>query len=201
MFQKAILSGLIAATLSLSSLQAHDHGDKAGAVYTIDTVHSGVSFKIRHLLTRVPGSFGKFEGFAKVPGDDWSKAYVEAKIDLRSVDTNNADRDKHLQQDDYFNTAQHPMMTFKSTKWVPVQGKEGHFTIHGELTMNGKTLPVEFAAEFLGKKTNPRNQQTALAFTASGEIDRTDWDVDGGQGVVGNDVDFEIDVALYAKQA
>ncbi len=198
MFKKTILTGFIAAALSLNTLHAHTDGEH---VYTIDTSHSGVSFKIRHLLTRVPGSFDKFEGMAKVPGDDWSKAYVEANIDLRSVDTNNDDRDKHLQQDDYFNTAEHPMMTFKSTKWVPVKDKKGTFTIHGELTMNGKTLPVEFTATFLGEKENPYTRKTALAFTASGEIDRTQWGVDGGQGVVGNDVNFEIDVALYAKEA
>ncbi|MGF1483786.1 MAG: YceI family protein [Opitutales bacterium] len=190
----ATTSLLAAAILAAPTLRAEAH------VYEIDTVHSTVGFKVRHLLSKVGGSFATFSGTIKLHEDDLSKSYAEASIDITTIDTNNSDRDKHLQQDDYFNTSAHPTMTFKSTKWEAVKDKAGFYKVHGDLSMNGQTHPVTFTAEFVGKREHPQKKVPIVAFSATGEIDRSQWGVSGGQGVVGNDVDFEIDVVAHQKK-
>jgi polyisoprenoid-binding protein YceI len=194
MFVSKSLRLLVCASFALAALSA-----RAAETYVIDTAHSSVSFKIRHILTMVPGSFPTFEGMVRFDPEDPSAAYAEATIDLTSIDTGNDDRDAHLQQDDYFHTAEYPKMTFKSTKWVPVKNVENVYKVHGELSMRGETHPVTLTATFIGQAEHPRNQKALVAFSANGTIERTKWGVDGGQGVVGNDVEFEINIEAYEK--
>ena len=66
--------------------------------YKIDSVHSEVSFKVRHLLAKTSGRFTKFSGTIKVDAADVSKSSVEVSIDAASVATDNDGRDKHLKR-------------------------------------------------------------------------------------------------------
>src|SRR3989442_14560074 len=61
--------------------------------FAIDPAHSAVGFTIRHLFSRVPGRFTKFEGRMVVDRDDYSKSSVQATIDAATVDTNEPARD------------------------------------------------------------------------------------------------------------
>src|SRR5664279_3549745 len=83
--------------------------------WQIDSTHSDVSFSVRHMMvSKVRGSFTEFEGTivtAKEPTD----STVTASIALNSIDTRNEQRDNHIRSADFFDVAQHPTMTYRST--------------------------------------------------------------------------------------
>lgn len=159
--------------------------------YDIDTAHSGVSFKIRHFFGKVPGSFGKFSGTLIIDRENMENSSTEAAITVASVDTNNDDRDDHLEQDDYFNAAKFPTITFKSTKWEKTG--DTTFKIHGDLTMMGKTKPVVLDANLLGFGEGRRGQYLT-GWEATTTIDRTAWGFTAGQPAVGAEVEIELNI-------
>lgn len=160
--------------------------------YKIDKGHSSIKFSIRHFVAKTTGNFGEFEGTLLVDRDDLTQSSVEATINIPSVDTDSKKRDKHLQEDDYFAAAKHPLMTFKSTKWVATDAKD-KFKVTGDLTLNGVTKPVILDVELLG--FGPGKGGSHLSgWEATATIDRTEWGVNGGQPAVGNDVDITINI-------
>ncbi|MGB0371091.1 MAG: YceI family protein [Opitutales bacterium] len=164
-------------------------------VYKIDSVHSGVTFKVRHFFTKVPGSFGSFSGEIHFDKDNLEKSKAIATVDLKTVDTNNDNRDGHLQNEDFFDTPKFPEAKFVSTKFEKTG--EMKYKMHGELTMLGVTKPVVLDAEFLGEGPG-RNGATIMGWDATGMVDRRDWGIEYGQGVVGNEV--EISLNIQAKK-
>lgn len=171
-------------------------GLKAGT-WVVDSVHSSITFQIRHLgLAKVRGRFDTFA--ASIVIDESGAASVTAEIDLASIDTNNKDRDAHLRSTDFFNTDQHPAMTFESTG---VSGSGDEFTIDGNVTLNGITKPLSLKVEYSGTEFFSPTNRTHSGFSATGTIKRSDFGVDFGAlpiGVdklaLGDDVKFELDL-------
>ena len=121
--------------------------------WVIDTAHSDVQFKIKHLvISNVTGSFKKFEGTILKEGDDFNNAKVNFTIDVKSIDTNQAQRDGHLQSGDFFAADQYPEITYESTSFLKVDG--GNYKMNGNLTMKGVTKPVELNVEYGGSEDN-----------------------------------------------
>src|SRR3954451_5946820 len=129
--------------------------------WTVDHNHSGVLFTVRHLgLSNVRGRFGQFEATLDV-GDTLDEVSVSATVDLSSVDTNNADRDAHLRSTDFFDTEQHPVMTFHSTS---IAGAGEDYELRGDLTIAGTTKEVVLDVAFLGTEICPIDQSTQPRF-------------------------------------
>src|SRR5688572_19701908 len=83
--------------------------------WTIDDTHSAARFKVKHLLvTNVSGEVVGLQGKVTTDGDDLTKMTIDAKADMRTINTNNKKRDEHLRADDFFHTKKHPWTTFKS---------------------------------------------------------------------------------------
>lgn len=167
----------------------------APQTFNIDAVHSGVSFKIRHFFNRVPGTFGQFSGTIVYDAENPSASSTQATIAVASVDTRNDGRDEHLQNDDFFKANQFPSITFQSTSFEAVG--ENRFRIIGDLTMVGVTKSVVLDAELLGVGPG-RNQRLTSGWTARTTIDRTDWGLSYGQGIVGNEVEIELEIQGHA---
>ena len=147
----------------------------AGA-WKLDAHHSDVSFTVRHLgISKVRGHFNSFDASLAV-GDSLETSSLNATADLSSVDTNNADRDGHLQSTDFFNTETHPQMTFSSSSIV--DNGDGEYTVAGTLTINGTAKPVELAVEFNGAEIFPMDQSVHAGFSASATISRSAYGID-----------------------
>src|SRR5690606_13435378 len=129
--KKLLLAASVAAMMTLPA-QAAD--------YVIDTqgAHAFVQFKISHLgYSWLYGRFNTFSGDFSYDADKLTDAKIQLTIDPASVDSNHAERDKHLRSGDFLNVSKHPKATFVSTKIVPKAGET--FDLHGNLTLNGVT--------------------------------------------------------------
>jgi len=169
--------------------------------YKIDPKHSDAQFAVTHLMiSTVRGEFHGINGTVVYDDADVSKSSVEVTIDATSVDTREPDRDKDLRSDHFFDTANHPTMTFKSTK-VESAGA-GKLKVTGELTIRGNTKPVvlEVSVPKPAIKDPWGLQRTAISGTT--KINRQDFGVswnktlDSGGVVVGDDVDITLDVEM-----
>ena len=154
----------------------------SAATYAIDLDHSTVSFKVRHLFSKVAGAFNRFEGTLDYePGkpETWK---TQAVIQAASIDTNVEQRDKHLRTADFFDVEKFPVITFKSTKVTDVtpQGAK----LHGELTIHGVTKSVVLELAIHGVGDDPWGN-TRAGFTATTVIDRKQFGIDWNKPVVG----------------
>lgn len=169
------------------------------ATYDIDPNHSGVNFAVRHFVNDVNGSFGEFEGTVTFDKDKPSNSSAKATIKAKSVNTNNNKRDNHLQQDDYFHASKYPTLEFESTKWE--KADDGKYKVTGNLTMLGVTKPVTLEVEHLGtmEGTGHMEGTEIIGFKGVGEIERSEWGLDAGGPVVGDDVEITISVQGHRK--
>ncbi|MBO2462141.1 YceI family protein [Actinomadura violacea] len=161
--------------------------DYVAGTWTIDPLHSGVGFAIRHLMvSKVRGRFGTFEGTV-VTGDDPLRSEVTATIGLASVDTGNAQRDEHVRSADFLDVEKYPEMTFRSTG---VRAAGDGFVLDGELSLHGVTKPVslDLVVEGFGpdafRQDDPFKGARA-GFTATGEISRLEFGVGDAATVPG----------------
>lgn len=167
--------------------------------WQVDTAHSSVEFIVRHLgLNKVRGRFNRFDASLEV-GTSLADSDLRATVELASVDTNNPDRDAHLQGTDFFGVEQNPTLSFAST--AIAEDGDG-YAVDGELTLNGVTRPVRLAVEFNGTEVYPMDQKTHAGFSASTTIARSDYGVefDVPLGVdkvaIGDKVRVELEIQL-----
>ena len=131
-------------------------GQAMAADYAIDKQgqHAFVNFKISHLgYSWLYGTFKDFDGSFSFDAAKPQDSKVNVTLNTGSVDTNHAERDKHIRSDDFLSVGKHPTATFASTS-VKSTG-EGTADITGDLTLNGVTKPVVIAAKFIGEGKDP----------------------------------------------
>ncbi len=185
---RSLISSLAAAVVLAASLPA-----LAQDVYKIDPVHSEVGFKVRHIVAKVHGRFTKFEGTIKVDPKDITKSSVDVKIDAASISTDNEARDNHLRSEAFFDVAKFPAITFKSTAVKEVA--KGKLEITGDLTIHGVTKRVTFPITNAGTHAGMKPGSVLAGFIDGAlRINRMDYGVKYGPGVVGDDVDIELNV-------
>lgn len=168
--------------------------------WAVDTTHSEVQFKVKHLvISTVTGSFKKFNGEVVSEGDDFNNAEVNFTIDVNSIDTNQADRDGHLKSEDFFAAAQYPSITF--SKGVLKKSSGNNYKLIGNLTIRETTAVTELDVEFGGITKDPWGN-TKAGFELTGKINRKafglSWNAltEGGGMVVAEDVKLHINVEL-----
>ncbi|GAB5904393.1 hypothetical protein BKG83_07305 [Mycobacteroides chelonae] len=168
----------------------------APGTWTIDSVHSDITFSVRHLgVSKVRGSFTDFSGDITVAEDGTPS--VSATINVASVDTRNDQRDGHLRSADFFDTDNHPTATYRSTS---VRADGDDYIVDGELTLHGVTQPVSLNLSLEG--VGPGAQGGAVAgFEASTEINRGDFGVTGGAGLVGEKVTLTFNIEAGHPEA
>lgn len=186
MLKKSLL-GFTAAALLLST------GAASAADYKIDKQgqHAFVQFRIQHLgYSWLYGTFKDFDGSFTFDEGDPSKDKVNVTINTNSVDTNHAERDKHLRSGEFLNVAKFPQATFVSTG-VKKDGDE--LDITGNLTLNGVTKPVTLEAKKLGEGKDPWGGYRA-GFEAETKIALKDFNITTDLGPASQDVHLMISV-------
>jgi polyisoprenoid-binding protein YceI len=141
--------------------------------YNIDAAHSEITFKIKHLMiTNVNGRFTKFEGKMVTENDSFENADIDFEADIDSINTNNEQRDGHLRTGDFFDAAQYPKLTFKSTSFE--KQSDEIYKLNGNLTLHGVTKPITMSAEFGGASTDFYGN-AKIGFELTGSLKRKDY--------------------------
>jgi polyisoprenoid-binding protein YceI len=174
----------------------------AAGTFTLDPVHTSISFVVRHLMiAKVRGHFTDFTGLIAIANDPLLST-AEATILTASINTSGAQRDAHLRSADFFDCDSYTAMTFRSTSVVL---RAAHaFTVLGELTIKNQTRPVQLDVTFNGQVVDPWGGQR-IGLTATAEIDRRDfgltWNatLEGGGLMVGNTVRIEIEAEAVSQ--
>lgn len=170
--------------------------------WNIDTVHSDLTFKVRHFVSKTTGSFNQWSGTIEAEPGNFEAGSVELTIQVASIDTKNEKRDGHLKSDDFFNAEKWPTITFTSTA-IEDKG-DNLYHVTGDLTIRDVTKQVTIPVEFLGS-------QQAMGTTVAGfegelTINRKDFNVnwnralDQGGFVLGDDVEIEFNIEAHLQQ-
>ncbi|HSE41477.1 MAG TPA: YceI family protein [Acidobacteriota bacterium] len=184
---------LLAATFAISQ-----------ETYVVDPAHTNVGFSAKHLvISTVSGRFKDFTGTIVFDDKNISNSSVNGTIQSASLDTGNADRDKHLKSADFFDVEKFPEITFKSTK-VEKSGDGAKVT--GLLTIRGVTKEVSFPATVIGPIKDPWGNMKIGVSAGPLTINRQDYGVswskkmDSGGLVVSDEIKIQIDAEAAAKK-
>ncbi|MEZ5525810.1 MAG: YceI family protein [Pseudomonadales bacterium] len=126
------------------------------ADYVIDTkgAHASINFRVNHLgYSWLKGRFNKFEGQFSFDEANPADTQVSVEIDTRSVDSNHAERDKHIRDEDFLYVSKYPQATFESTAFS--MNGDGTGLLSGNLTLRGVTKPVDIVVTKIGEGKDP----------------------------------------------
>jgi len=147
--------------------------------WSFDKSHAKLGFSVTHLMiSDVEGSFKNATATLTTTKEDFTDAVVEMTAEASSINTDHEKRDAHLQSADFFDVAQFPTLTFKSTSFKKTK-TANTYVVKGNLTMHGITKPVTLTAV---AKTgiHPMNKKTVAGFKITGTLKRSDFGIGGG---------------------
>ncbi len=152
-----LLAGLLlAAAITPATANAAAKQGEGVEHYVIDTkkAHAFINFRISHLgYSWLYGRFDKFEGEFDFDKDDPSKSKIEVRIDPASVNTNQAERDKHLRGKNFFNVKKFPSSGFVSSSITRVN--KNTYVVKGKFTLHGVTRDITIRSEEVGAGKDP----------------------------------------------
>lgn len=166
--------------------------------YEVDTSHTQVMFKVRHMgVSTVTGKFNRFAATFAYNAEDPTASWVTATIDAASIDTDNDRRDNHLRSPDFFAADSYPTLTFRSTRVEAAE--EGRLRVAGDLSIRGVTRPVVLDVVLEGATVGGEGQPIT-GWTAETTINRKDYGLmwnrltEAGGWVVSDDVRIVLEV-------
>lgn len=176
----------------------------ATGAYDIDPSHTNLGFVARHaMVTKVRGNFSDVNGSMSLDVENPSASSAEVTIEVASIDTRNAQRDEHMRTNDFFDVAQFPQMTFKSTGVT--QTGPTSFDVAGDLTIRGVTKPVTVTWDYTGSATDPFGNER-IGFEGSTTINRSDFGLKynaplaGGGVLISEKIVLELEVSAIKRQ-
>ena len=173
----------------------------ATRTYKIDKSHSEAIFQVRHLVTKVRGRFTDFEGAIEYNDANPEASTVNFSAKTASIDTAEADRDKHLRSADFFDVEKYPELTFRSKK---ISKRGDGYDVTGDLTIHGVTKEVTLPVAHMGKAKDPWGGDR-LGFEAETTLNRKDfglnWNamLEAGGFLVGDEVKVSIEIQAVGQ--
>jgi polyisoprenoid-binding protein YceI len=175
--------------------------DSGSVLWTIDPIHTTVSFAVRHLLiTNVQGVFERVSGSVRYDAAAREASELRVEIPAESVNTRAPQRDTHLRSADFFDAEQHPLITFQSTS-VRATGEDS-LEVTGNLTMRGVTREVVLAVAELAGVAADFNGQPRIGGSATAKLKRSDFGMtfnkvlEAGGLAIGDEVSLRLDFSL-----
>lgn len=165
--------------------------------YKVDKAHSETTFTVRYLLTKVRGRFSDFDGTIQFDEANPETSTIDFTIQAASIDTNEADRDKHLRSADFFAVDQFDTITFKSKRIT--KRNADTYDIVGDLTMHGVTKETTLPVTHLGAGKDPWGRDK-IGFETESALNRKDfglsWNtaLETGGFLIGDDVKISVTV-------
>jgi polyisoprenoid-binding protein YceI len=163
--------------------------------WNIDPAHTEVAFVIRHLMTKVRGSFTEFSGAIEI-AEKVADSKTNVEIEIKSINTRNADRDAHIRSAEILDLDNHPTMKFATTG---VRENGDNYLLDGTLTIKDVTRPITLDLEFNGTDTDAYGS-TRVGFSATTSISRKEYGIEfniplgGDKALLGDKVDIQLEV-------
>jgi|SRR4029077_6644907 len=193
MFSRITVAAGLAAALTLPALAATSD-------WQIDPAHSAAQFAVKHLaISTVRGAFTSVKGSVQFDDKDITKSTVDVTIDVNSVDTRVAARDKDLRSDHFFDADHFPTITFKSKRVE--QMAPGKLKITGDLSIRGTTKEVVLDVDGPTAPIKDPWGNQRIGVNASSKITRQDFGITYGPGMIGDEITITIDAELFQKAA
>jgi polyisoprenoid-binding protein YceI len=192
MLKQNAIALLLAATLPLTALS---QAAQAAESYTADPMHTYALFSVSHFgYSTMHGRFDKSSG--KITLDRAAKnGTVDIAIEAASVSTGYAKRDDHLKSPDFFNAAEFPEISYKSSS-IKFKG-DMPVSVEGKLTLLGVSKPVTLSIDAFKCGANPMNQKQECGAAASAQIKRSDFGMKSFLPGVGDDIKLEFEIEAY----
>lgn len=187
MLKKALTVSLISGSLLLALPANADD-------YVIDTkgAHASINFRIKHLgYSWLTGRFDRFSGQFSFDEKDPSAAKISVDIDTASVNSNHAERDKHLRSADFLEVSKYPKATFKSTKVEA--NADGTAKVTGDLTLHGVTKEIVIDAKMVGSGKDPWGGYRT-GFTGTTSLKMADFGIKRDLGPASAVVEMQLEV-------
>lgn len=193
-----IRSFCAATLLALPFSVSADLSDVPSGKYTLDSSHGYITFTYSHLGFSNPRvGFNSFDTELELDSSNPANSAVEVTIDASSIDSRVAEFNDHLNGSDFFNTAEYPTITFKSTK-VEATG-ENTFDVTGDLTILGTTKPVTLATTINKAANHPMRDVPTVGLSASAKLMRSEWGLGAYVPAVSDEVELSIEVELLSQ--
>lgn len=197
-----ILKKLTFLTMSIIMLTSFSIAQDAPS-WSIDKSHSSINFEIAHFFSTVNGRFNSIQGTFKFDKNNLKGSYVKITIPVKSISTDDKQRDEHLLSKDFFDATSFPNMIFESTRFEKKSGKD--YVVHGKLTIKNTTKNISLPFKYLGEMDHPMMQGSIfLGLSANYKLKRNDYGVGTGNWaatmVVGDDVNIKINLELNRKK-
>lgn len=161
----------------------------SAAEYKIDLSHAFIQFEISHLgYSTLVGRFNDFEGNFTWDKANPSSAAINVTVRTASIDSNWAERDKHLRSEEFLNVEKFPTAVFKSTKY---SGDATGGKMEGTLTLHGVTKPITLDVKVIGEGDDPWGGYRA-GFAATTSINRGDFGISYNLGPKAETMTFEL---------
>ena len=192
-FAKPLCAGLIVLSLGLPMAAVN------AADYQIDTTgaHASIHFKIPHLgYSYLLGRFDSFSGSFSYDSNNPGAAKASVVVKTASLNSNHAERDKHLRGADFLDVDKFPEASFVSTKFTSADGKTGQ--LEGNLTLHGVTKPITIAVTKVGEGNDPWGGYRA-GFSGTTTLILKDFGINFNLGPASTQVEMELQVEGVRK--
>lgn len=183
---KLAITSLMAGAIFMPTVNAAD--------YVIDNkgAHASINFKIKHLgYSWLTGRFDKFGGKFSYDPVNVSASKIEVNIDTSSINSNHAERDKHLKSDDFLDVS-----AFSNAKFVSesvTKKADGQLAVTGELTLHGVSKTITIDAQAIGEGKDPWGGYRA-GFSGTTSIALTDFAIEKNLGPASTHVQLELHI-------
>lgn len=165
-------------------------------MYKVDGAHSAVDFSIKHIVANTKGSVNIDSGWVDLQKEG-VKMFIE--MDVKSINTQNKQRDEHLLSADFFDAAKFPKMTFEATSIAKDTINEQYaYVATGNLTIKGISKECKIAFNYLGEEFKDMGEYgkfNVAGFDGKAVVKRTDYGI-GGAGGLGEDVIIDITLEI-----
>lgn len=197
--KRFIQSVTVASVFALASAAYAELSDMPSGAYGLDKNHAYITFSYNHLGYSTPHiGFRSFDVSLELDSSNIENSKVNVTIDATSVDSRVEVFNGHLQGGNFFDTENHPEITFVSTGIKSTGGN--NFDLMGDLTIKGTTLPVTLDAVLQKADFHPMRKLPTIGVTAETTVSRSAFGMPRGTPNISDEVNIMISVEMPQKQ-
>ena len=197
--RKIVHIALSATLLALAVNAQADLSDVPSGDYGLDDHHGYISFTYSHIGFSTPHvGFRNFDANLKLDSANPENSQIDVVIDTTSVDSRVEEFNGHLNGENFFDTANHPEATFKSTS-IESTG-DGKYAVTGDLTIKGVTKSVVLDAMLNKAAMHPMRNVPTVGFSAETKVNRSEFNMGRAVPAISDEVTIYITVEMPQKE-